>query len=354
MDRFGSQATQALVSEGLNGLESVDEVLQDLEIMEPETGLPITADSFFLDWVVTNYLKDEYNVDDRFKYHSYPQAPILEPTEVIDGCSSVRLQRDVHQYGADYIQINCREDFTLNFGGQESVQVIPQYPYSGDFAFWSNKGDQSDMKLTREFDFRGVDGPIILHYWTWFDLEEKYDYVFLEVSTNGEDWKIIRTPSSTNDNPSGNSYGWGYNGISGGNGSWIKEEVDLSNYAGEVIQLRFEYITDDAVNGEGLLIDKLSIPAIDYFTDFEDDNGGWIPEGFVRIQIDLPQTYQLAIMYLGDVPRVEYQQVMNGNQISLPIKAGTFQSNGIILVVTGTTRYTRQLAEYWIELADQK
>ena len=139
------------------------------------------------------------------------------------------------------------------------------------------------MRLTREFDFRDTTGPISFNYHLWYDLEEDYDYVFLEASTNGEDWRIIRTPSSTADNPSGNSYGWGYNGLSGGSGVWIEENVDLSSYAGEVVQLRFEYITDAAVHGEGLLLDTLSIPEIGYSSDFESDDGGWTAEGFVRI-----------------------------------------------------------------------
>ena len=154
--------------------------------------------------------------------------------------------------------------------------MLPQDPYSGSYAFWSNKGDQSDMHLTREFDFSDSIWPNSFSYWTWYDLEEDYDYVFLEISTNGQDWRIIRTPSSTSEDPSGNSYGWGYNGLSGGDGVWIEETIDLSGYAGEVIQLRFEYITDAAVNGEGLLLDDISIPEIDYFTDFESDNGGWV------------------------------------------------------------------------------
>ena len=32
--------------------------------------------------------------------------------------------------------------------------------YSGKMAFWSNKGDESDMTLTREFDFSSASGPL--------------------------------------------------------------------------------------------------------------------------------------------------------------------------------------------------
>ena len=206
------------------------------------------------------------------------------------------------------------------------------------------------MLLTHEFDFSEVTGPITFSYRTWYDLEEDYDYVFLEISTNGQDWRIIRTPSSISEDPSGNSYGWGYNGLSGDEGTWIEEIIDLSGYAGEVIQLRFEYITDAAVNGEGLLLDDISIPEIGYFTDFETDNGGWVNEGFVRIENILPQTYRLALIHLDAVPRVEYLTIPTDNSLETSITIGPNGSQRIILVVSGTTRFTRQLAEYQFDL----
>ncbi len=353
LDRFGSEATKALVSDDLNGLQSVDKVLQDLEIVDPDTGSIITADEFFLDWVVTNYIKDDYNVSDRFDYSNYPDAPIFYPTESIDQCPTGVVYRDVHQYGVDYIELNCQGSYRLKFEGQQSVQLLPEYPHSGSYAFWSNKGDQSDMRLTREFDLSEVSGSITMNYWTWYDLEVDYDYIFLEISTNGGEWRIIRAPSTTSEDPSGNSYGWGYNGLSGGDGSWIQESVDLSAYAGETIQVRFEYITDAAVHGEGFLLDDVSIPEIGYSADFEEDDGGWVSEGFVRIENALPQTYRVALIHLGTAPRVQYLTVSAENQIEIPVMIGEDGVQEVILVVTGTTRFTRQKADYQFELIEE-
>ena len=50
------------------------------------------------------------------------------------------------------------------------------------------------MTLTREFDFSAVSGPIALNFQTWYDLEEDYDYLYLEVSEDGEHWQILTTP----------------------------------------------------------------------------------------------------------------------------------------------------------------
>jgi hypothetical protein len=353
LDRFGSDATKALVSDDLNGLQSVDKVLRDLEIVDPDTGSTITADDFFLDWVVTNYIKDDYNVTERFSYSNYPDAPVFYPTESIDQCPTGVVYRDVHQYGVDYIEFNCQGSYRLLFEGQGSVQVLPEYPHSGSYAFWSNKGDHSDMRLTREFDLSEVSGSITLNYWTWYDLEEDYDYIFLEISTNGGEWRIIRAPSTTSEDPSGNSYGWGYNGLSGGDGSWIMESVDLSAYAGEIIQIRFEYITDAAIHGEGFLLDDVSIPEIGYDADFEEDDGGWVAEGFVRIENTLPQTYRLALIFLGAAPRIQYLTVSTENLVEIPITFGDSGVQEVVLVVTGTTRFTRQKADYQFELIEE-
>lgn len=351
LDRFGNEATKALVSHDLNGLVSVDQVLEDLDIRQSDGGQVLTADDVFMDWVVTNYLKDRYTLDDQYTYSIYPSAPEFSPTEEIEECNSSNYSRDVTQFGVDYIRLTCEGDYRVEFDGNNEVSVVPADPYSGEFAFWSNKGDQSNMRLTREFDFTDVEGPLTLRYWTWYDLEEDYDYLYVEASRNGTDWTILQTPSGTGQNPSGNSYGWGYNGLSGGDGSWIEEVVDLSPFAGEKVQIRFEYVTDAAVHGEGFLLDDVSIPEVGYQTDFEVDHDGWINEGFVRIQNSLPQTFRLAVIHMTDIPQIEYFTLNQENELSIPISiGGPDHPQEVVIVVSGTARYTRQKAEYQFQI----
>jgi hypothetical protein len=351
LDRFGEEATKALVARPENGLESIDLLLKDRNTKDPLTGETISADDVFLDWVLTSYLQDKSVGDGRYIYHNYPDAPQPTFTENISSCTPEMRTRDVRQYGVDYIEIDCQGKPTLHFEGSTQVNVLPSDSYSGSYAFWSNKGDESDMTLTRSFDFTNVSGDISLSYYTWYELEKDFDYVYLEASTDGENWAILNTPSGSAENPTGNSFGWGYNGLSGASSEdvrdarWIQENVDLSNYAGKKVQLRFEYVTDAAVNGEGFLLDDISIPQIDYFTDFESDEGGWQAAGFVRIQNALPQTYRLALIKFGDKTTVDYLTLGEDNtaDIQLNFEDGTRQ---VILVITGTTRYTRQASGY--------
>jgi len=351
LDRFGEEATQALVAHPQNGLTSIDAVLQETGETDPLTGQAIGADELFIDWTLANYLQDEDVGDGRYLYRNYSDAPSFGDTETISSCRSDPETRDVRQYAADYIRIACDGQTTLHFEGSTQVGVLPADPYSGSYAFWSNKGDESDMTLTRTFDFTDHNSPLTLNFRTWYDIEKDYDYLYLLASTDGERWEIVHTPSGTGEDPTGANFGWAYNGLSGvpggedGEAQWIRENVDISQFAGQEVQLRFEYVTDAAVNGEGFMVDDIAIPEIDYATDFESDDGGWEAAGFVRIQNALPQTYRLALIMEGDSTTVEYLTLSADNSLEIPLDFDNGVSE-VVLVVTGTTRYTRQPTGY--------
>lgn len=347
LNRFGEQATQALVHEPSNGLESVDAVLRQLNITDPLTGKILTADDFFQDWTIANFLLDPSIADGRYAYPNYSSVPKISPTDSVTCPLESPASRTVNQYGADYIQfLACAGEYTLSFRGAPSVRLLPADPHSGRYAFWSNKGNNSNMTLTRAFDLTGVSGPVSLTYWTWYDIEADYDYLYLEASTNGERWEILTTPSGTGENPTGSSFGWGYNGQSQ---EWIQEEVDLSRFAGRKVWLRFEYVTDMAVNGEGFLLDDVSIPAINYFTDFEQDDGGWEGAGFVRVQNILPQTFRLTLVRRAPQQTTIEKMTLTGeNTLTLPLSID--MGEDMILIVSATTRFTREPASYQIEI----
>jgi len=345
LDRFGEAVTQALVAHPDNGMASIDRVLEEVNIRDSDSSEVIRADDVFADWAVTNYLHDPDTADGRFAYKIFPNAPHASETETISECPSDLLVRDVNQHGSDYIRIICKGDHVINFEGSLMAEVLPAEPFSGSHFFYSNRGDSSNMTLTGKFDFRDVSGPLTLSYWTWYDIESDYDYLYLTASPDGTKWDILRTPSGTNQDPSGNSYGWGYNGKSGGGSAWIKETVDISQYASQEVQLRFEYITDAAVNGEGFLLDDVSIPEIGYFSDFEEDGGGWEANGFTRIQNILPQSFRLSLIKIGAENQVEHIQLSADNSASIPISIGD-DYDQVVLVVSGTSPFTRQKAAY--------
>lgn len=351
LERFGPEVTQAVVAHPNNGLDSIDQTLAELGIEDPLSGAPVRADDLHRDWAVALLLQDPTVADGRYAFESYV-APQVQVADRFDECPFGPQERQVSQYGIDYIRVDCAGEYTLLFDGASEVQVLPAEPLSGEYAFWSNRGDESDMTLTRSFDLQEVSGPIELRYWTWYDIEEGWDYLYLEISADGgETWQILETPSGTAEDSSGNSYGWGYTGYSGGGSqpAWIQEKVDLSAFAGQEILLRFEYITDAAVNGDGFLLDDIRIDALGYFEDFEAGDGGWRAEGFVRLYNRLPQTYQVILVEHGDEIRVRPVALDAENSAEIEFQAGD-GIDYITLIVSGTARHTWQPAPYRFEL----
>ena len=345
LDRFGDAATQALVNDQANGLRAVDDVLAAQNISDPATGAPITAVDVFADWVITNYLGDPDVADGRYEYHNNPDAPTSEPTDSFSDCPT-DYTASVTQFGADYYEIDCSGDLTINFSGSLAVQVVPTLPNSGRYAFWSHRGDDSDMRLVQEFDFTGL-SSVTLNYSTWYEIELDWDYTYLVVSTDGgTTWAMVETPSGTDTNPIGNNLGWGYTGNSGGGdeAEWIEETVDLSAYAGQTVLVAFEYVTDDALNFSGFLLDDLSIPELDYSTDFEAEDHGWTGEGFVRMDNLLPQKFLVQVIIQGGETTVERMELDENNlgSLSLTLSGG----DTAILVVSGVTPITTQTTDY--------
>lgn len=291
-ERYGIEAMTALSDDPANGLVSVDNVLQSLG----EPGV----DEFFADWVLATWIQDTSVADGQYGYDLLPF--MLRPlTRDAPGTYPYTNSGEINQYATAYYDLRNFDDFeslTITLTAPETAQLVPVEQMHGQQAWYSNRGDVSNMTLTRAFDLTDVDNAT-LNYDIWYAIEPDWDYGYLVVSTDGgEDWDILSTPHTTTENPQNNSYGSAYTGYSHG---WINESVSLDVYAGQEILLRFEMITDDAVNLSGILIDDVSIPEIDYSSGFEQDGGGWESAGWVLTDNTLPQhTWLQVIQTAGD------------------------------------------------------
>lgn len=345
LDRFGEEATKTFVSHDENGLASLAAVMEDVAGINPDTDQPYTGNEFFADWAVANLLQNSGIENGRYDYQSYNPYS-LDVTETAAACP-LSINRDVHQYGVDYIEVECLGAYTIGVSGSDQVRLLPfDRPTSGEYYFWSNMGDESNPTLTQEFDLSAITGEVSLQFRTWFDIETDYDYVYLSATIDGLHWEILDSLTCTTDNPSGNSYGCGWNGHSDG---WMTERVDLSAYAGEKVTLRFDYVTDAAVNGKGMALDDFRIDAIGYQSDLEADDGGWFADGFVRLQNYLPQTYNLSLVSIGDTVTVNHFTLAGTATLEIPVEIGGTVDR-IVLVISGTTPVTREKAEYSLSI----
>ncbi len=340
LGRFGEDATKALVRLPANGLIGIDEVFSQLKLTEPSGTRPLTAEDAMADFGAALLMQDAGIEGSRFGFSKYPNAPELGTIGTVSACPSGTADEEVSQFGFDYYAIECGGSYTVYFAGATAQKVLPVEAKDGKYYVWSNRGDESDMTLTRAFDLPM--GKSTLEFDLWYDIEENWDYTYLEASSDGgQTWTILKTENGTDSNPQGNSYGWGWTGTTEG---WVSESVDLSAYADMNVLLRFEYITDAAVNGEGLIVDNIRIPELDYSADFENGLDGWDANGFVRLQNVLPQSYRVLVVRKGSETTVEELKLDDRMSGSLAVTAA--DNEQVYLIVLGTARYTRQKASY--------
>ncbi|MFZ5915781.1 MAG: hypothetical protein ACOYZ7_02470 [Chloroflexota bacterium] len=344
LDRFGAQATQALVAHLANGIAGFEAVLDDLD-----SGL--TFKDVFADWRIANYLDDPSSGDGRYGYSDLDiDTPSLDATHTR---YPVQQTTTVHQYGADYIELRGSGDVTIEFTGSTQVKLIPNEPHSGRYQWYSNRGDDSDMRLSRAFDLRGVDSAT-LQAWLWYDIEENWDYAYVAVSNNGgQTWQLMAGKHTTTFNPQGNSFGPAYTGVSGGGETpqWVLEEIDLSVYAGQEILVRFDYITDDAVNRVGLCVDDITIPQLDYTHDAESGDDDWDGEGFIRTDNVLPQGFIVQLIQIGRESQVRRFKLDALRQGRLELRGLGNDVEYAVLIVSGYAPVTTELASYHYNIA---
>ncbi len=218
--------------------------------------------------------------------------------------------------------------------------------HGGRFAYWSNRRNMLDSRLTRQLDLSELESAS-LHFWTWYDIEEHFDYGYVAVSADdGRTWETLAGEHSTSEDPNEANYGYGYTGKSDG---WLEEEVDLSPYAGQEVLLRFWYISDPGLNQSGWLIDDISVPELNFSDDGEMGDDGWSLDGFVRSSNQLHQDYQVQVVEYGSetsVTTLELDDVNHGQYILDP---GTRRA---ILVVSGISRWTSELAPYRVTIIE--
>lgn len=129
---------------------------------------------------------------------------------------------------------------------------------NGDYAANSNK----TITLIDEIDLSNASGATVSFFAKW-EIENNFDYVQLEVSTDGGNSWIPQCGKFTNEGSNANSQPTGEPLYDGVQNDWVLEDISLSDYLGESILLRFHLATDAAVNADGFYFDDLKVKVLD-------------------------------------------------------------------------------------------
>jgi immune inhibitor A len=278
--------------------------------------------SVFQRWIVANFANGRVQNAGDYSYATERFTVNTKSEAQPDG----KWNADsVAQYGADYIRLQTGgKPAKLEFDGGPAILLTGAQPRSGSHIWWSNRGDDLNTSMTREIDLTTVN-KATLRFSSWYDIERDYDYAYVSISTDGgQRWETLPASGTTAANPNGTNWGSGFTGESGtadgsGPAAWVDQQIDLSKYAGKKVLLRFEYVTDDGYNGEGLAIDNISIPEIG-FTDDAEADAGWTTKGFVRVGNLLPQKFTVQVIHIGEGLTVEQVPMQPGNQGAVEVQ----------------------------------
>ena len=155
-------------------------------------------------------------------------------------------------------------------------------PHSGSYQWWGGSADNLNSTLTRTIDLTGTTGSASVAAWVSNDIEEGYDYLYGEVSTDGgQTWTQIGEPIS-------------------GTADWRQLTWDLSAYSGQTVQFRFRYQTDPGYHLGGPFIDDISVnDGVSTFNDdVESGSNGWTAAGFTRVGASI--TEMVPHFYLAE------------------------------------------------------
>jgi cysteine-rich repeat protein len=148
--------------------------------------------------------------------------------------------------------------------GEDSTGTYVGTPFTGG----NNNGGSSDVvqagTLTSPSVAIGAGSKALVEFDSWWEIEgvagASFDKMIVQVSTNGSTWTQVGILNPTFDAGLGGNVGYTAGGA-GAAPEWRHYAFDVSSYAGQSIQVRFDFNTgDEAYNGfRGWTIDNLSV-----------------------------------------------------------------------------------------------
>lgn len=184
------------------------------------------------------------------------------------------------QVSAAYLDLEGSGSITVAFDGDAAARVLPEdlEPESEDGSvWWSTSSGFGLATLTGTLDLEGVASPTLR-----FDSAHRtvgFEWGIVDVSTDGgATWEVQPLTHADSDI-------WGLNAYAGDSpeGEWLHESIDLSPYAGSVVQVRFAFRSEGNNQSYGWFLDGIEAPGL--------TADGWVPDGFVETAATTPQSW---------------------------------------------------------------
>lgn len=147
--------------------------------------------------------------------------------------------------------------------GTKKWDVTQSYYNSSPSSFTDSKygnylpNTSAELNQKNVINLTGIQNPV-LSFWTRFEIENDYDYGQVLVSTNeGSSFTPVGGKYS---NPgTGNFQPFGQPVYDGRQNEWVKEEIDLENFSGKLLLIKFALVSDQYIEMDGWYIDDISV-----------------------------------------------------------------------------------------------
>ncbi len=269
-DKLGKNFIKALALNPKQGIDSINEVLR-------AHGSRLDFTSLYQNFITALVLDSDkpgngiYNFDS-INLRDIPIDNSGTPRgRTVDFESAVTYEKEgVPAWGGDFKKLAFdRKIDSISFDGVDFLPV-PWLPVSdplssdGNMVLWSNEGNEVDNSIIVEADLTNVTSAT-LNFDQYYQIEEGWDYGFVQVSTDGGyTWTSLENENTRSDvDPDG--YPKIKDNLPGFTGTlegWSNETFDISAFAGRKLLISFRYITDWATYEDGWFLDNITIPEI--------------------------------------------------------------------------------------------
>jgi hypothetical protein len=308
----GADFISALVQEQANGIEGVENTWAAF-------GYPLTFEQFFDAWTVANYVGGYQTLEMGNPDHTWGYTieyalndmwwgpPDTEPFDV---SSDWFFGIEPQPYTAHYFRLSNDSPGFLTLDGDDFAGTTA---YSGSYEWYSDAGAWAWRSFYQTFDIPA--GGATLNFMTFFEIEEDWDYGYVEVhDLDTDEWYTLDAAGSVDyvaheqDNPNtpagrepmDYAAAGRWHAFTGESGGWIPVSMDLSAFAGHSIELHFRLWQDGAFTLQNMYVDDIEIPELGFFDDVEAGQGDWMTDGWIVTDGILDNGFGATVMRIQD------------------------------------------------------
>lgn len=269
-----------------------------------------------------------------------PPTPVVSVPDTVSGVYEVSWTTEENDQGNEPVAFDLMEmASTVDIDDAETINETwdidgfvrtDDDAFDGSYSYYAHGGAWTYETMTARWPYTVQDGDQVMVMMS-YDIEEEWDFAYVQASFDGEEFINLPGNLTTNDDPHDRNLG---NGITGNSDGWVTALFDLDDYAGQSMILRIAYVCDARVLGDGFYVDSIT-PVTSFqdyeiiATDFEGDSyqvdaTGNEEESHIWYAVQAIDDRGDRSAWSSNVGTVVLP-VMEGNTLTVPVAANRFE-----------------------------